>query len=148
MAKTLKDLRGEARAQTEAARREGAAGRADNGLIEIVSLLNAEGLRRIITNLVRNFVEFAPLGTVLVAMLGVGVAEQQIRPADIPHEEGVAGEHEPRLVRARVIGDHVRHVLGRVPGREEHVDPHHLPEDIPDEEKYRDRENPDKSDQD
>jgi aminobenzoyl-glutamate transport protein len=57
-------------------RPEGAKGRADNGLIEVVSLLNAEGLRMIILNLVRNFVEFAPLGTVLVALLGVGVAEQ------------------------------------------------------------------------
>jgi aminobenzoyl-glutamate transport protein len=57
-------------------RPEGARGRADNGLIEVVSLLNAEGLRMIVLNLVRNFVEFAPLGTVLVALLGVGVAER------------------------------------------------------------------------
>ncbi len=54
----------------------GAKGRADNGLIEVVSLMNAEGLRTIVLNLVRNFVEFAPLGTVLVALLGVGVAER------------------------------------------------------------------------
>ena len=54
----------------------GARGRAENGLIEVVSLMNAEGLRLIVTNLVRNFVEFAPLGTVLVALLGVGVAER------------------------------------------------------------------------
>ena len=57
-------------------RPEGAKGRADNGLIEVVSLMNAEGLRMIVLNLVRNFVEFAPLGTVLVALLGVGVAER------------------------------------------------------------------------
>ena len=57
-------------------RPEGAKGRADNGLIEVVSLLNAEGLRLIVLNLVKNFVEFAPLGTVLVALLGVGVAER------------------------------------------------------------------------
>ena len=57
-------------------RPEGAKGRADNGLIEVVSLMNAEGLRLIVLNLVRNFVEFAPLGTVLVALLGVGVAER------------------------------------------------------------------------
>ena len=57
-------------------RPEGARGRADNGLIEVVSLMNAEGLRLIVLNLVRNFVEFAPLGTVLVALLGVGVAER------------------------------------------------------------------------
>lgn len=40
-----------------------------------VSLMNAEGLRMIIANLVTNFTSFAPLGTVLVALLGVGVAE-------------------------------------------------------------------------
>ncbi|NNF51601.1 MAG: AbgT family transporter [Gammaproteobacteria bacterium] len=54
----------------------GAKGRAANGMIEVVSLMNAEGLRMIVLNLVRNFVEFAPLGTVLVALLGVGVAER------------------------------------------------------------------------
>jgi aminobenzoyl-glutamate transport protein len=45
-------------------------------MIEAVSLLNAEGLRMIFGNLVTNFVNFAPLGVVLVAMLGVGVAEK------------------------------------------------------------------------
>ena len=54
----------------------GAKGRAENGLIEVVSLMNADGLRMIVLNLVKNFVEFAPLGTVLVALLGVGVAER------------------------------------------------------------------------
>jgi len=57
-------------------RPEGTIGRSDTGLVEVVSLLNAEGLRRILVGLVRNFVEFAPLGTVLVAMLGVGVADR------------------------------------------------------------------------
>lgn len=45
-------------------------------MIEAVSLLNAEGLRLILGNLVSNFVNFAPLGVVLVAMLGVGIAEK------------------------------------------------------------------------
>ena len=44
-------------------------------IIKPVSLLNGDGLRRIITNMVRNFTGFAPLGTVLVAMLGIGVAD-------------------------------------------------------------------------
>ncbi|NNF67634.1 MAG: AbgT family transporter, partial [Gammaproteobacteria bacterium] len=57
-------------------RPEGARGRSPNGMIEVVSLMNAEGLRRIVMNLVNNFVGFAPLGTVLVALLGVGVAER------------------------------------------------------------------------
>ncbi len=43
--------------------------------IEPVSLLSLAGLHRIMTELVSNFAGFAPLGTVLVAMLGIGVAE-------------------------------------------------------------------------
>ncbi len=57
-------------------RPEGAAGRAADGMIRVVSLLNADGFRRIVLNLVTNFTSFVPLGTVLVAMLGVGVAER------------------------------------------------------------------------
>ncbi len=54
----------------------GARGVADDGMIRAVSLLNGDGLRRIFTNLTTNFTGFAPLGVVLVAMLGVGVAER------------------------------------------------------------------------
>ena len=43
--------------------------------VEAFSLLNAEGLRYIFNSATKNFTGFAPLGTVLVAMLGVGVAE-------------------------------------------------------------------------
>ncbi len=57
-------------------RPEGAKGRAEGGVIKAVSLLNAEGLRRVGMGLVTNFTGFAPLGTVLVALLGVGVAER------------------------------------------------------------------------
>ncbi|MBT0586942.1 AbgT family transporter [Alteromonas oceanisediminis] len=53
----------------------GAAGRDPDGVIEVISLMNAEGLQRIVTQLVTNFTGFAPLGTVLVALLGVSVAE-------------------------------------------------------------------------
>ena len=53
----------------------GATGRAPDGMIEVISLLSAEGLQRIVTGLVTNFTGFAPLGTVLVALLGVAVAE-------------------------------------------------------------------------
>jgi aminobenzoyl-glutamate transport protein len=56
-------------------RPEGARGRSPTGVIVAVSLMNADGLRRIVENLVSNFVNFVPLGTVLVALLGVGVAE-------------------------------------------------------------------------
>lgn len=56
-------------------RPEGAKGREADGVIEVISLLNADGLRRIVTSLVTNFTGFAPLGTVLVALLGVSLAE-------------------------------------------------------------------------
>ena len=54
----------------------GARGVAEDGMIRAVSLLNGDGVRRIWTSLVTNFTSFAPLGVVLVAMLGVGVAEK------------------------------------------------------------------------
>ena len=44
--------------------------------IKVVNLLSVEGLHMILMNLVTNFTGFVPLGTVLVAMLGVGVAER------------------------------------------------------------------------
>jgi aminobenzoyl-glutamate transport protein len=40
-----------------------------------VNLLTVEGLQRIMAGLVTNFTGFAPLGTVLVALIGIGVAE-------------------------------------------------------------------------
>jgi aminobenzoyl-glutamate transport protein len=43
--------------------------------IEPVSLLTLAGLHRMMTEMVTNFTGFAPLGTVLVAMLGIAVAE-------------------------------------------------------------------------
>ena len=54
----------------------GSRGVAENGMIEAVSLMNSDGVRRIFTNITDNFTSFAPLGVVLVAMLGVGVAEK------------------------------------------------------------------------
>ncbi|HWO78241.1 MAG TPA: AbgT family transporter [Bacillus sp. (in: firmicutes)] len=43
--------------------------------IEAVNLLNGEGIKRILSEMVNNFVNFPPLGLVLVVMLGVGLAE-------------------------------------------------------------------------
>jgi len=43
--------------------------------IEARSLLSADGLRWIYTNVEHNFVKFPPLGLVLVIMIGIGVAE-------------------------------------------------------------------------
>ena len=43
--------------------------------VQPVNLLSVAGLHRIMTEMVTNFTSFAPLGTVLVAMLGIAVAE-------------------------------------------------------------------------
>lgn len=43
--------------------------------ISAVNLLSKEGLERILDQMVANFTSFAPLGIVLVAMLGIGIAE-------------------------------------------------------------------------
>ncbi len=48
---------------------------ATGALVEPISLVSIEGLHRIFTQTVTNFTGFAPLGTVLVAMIGIGVAE-------------------------------------------------------------------------
>jgi aminobenzoyl-glutamate transport protein len=45
-------------------------------LIEPLNLMSQEGLHMILANMVTNFTGFVPLGTVLVAMLGIGIAER------------------------------------------------------------------------
>ena len=44
--------------------------------VSVVSLLSREGITYMLKNVVNNFTSYAPLGVVLVAMLGVGIAEQ------------------------------------------------------------------------
>ena len=43
--------------------------------IRVTNLLSVPGLHRMLTGAVTNFTGFAPLGTVLVALLGIGIAE-------------------------------------------------------------------------
>jgi aminobenzoyl-glutamate transport protein len=45
-------------------------------LMTPVNLLSAMGLRNLLTEMVKNFTNFAPLGTVLVAMMGFSLAEK------------------------------------------------------------------------
>jgi aminobenzoyl-glutamate transport protein len=49
---------------------------ATDEVIKPVNLLSKEGIHRILLEMVTNFTGFAPLGIVLVAMLGIGIAEQ------------------------------------------------------------------------
>jgi len=46
-----------------------------NEVVSPVNLLSHEGLHRILREMVNNYTGFAPLGIVLVAMLGIGIAE-------------------------------------------------------------------------
>lgn len=49
---------------------------ADGAVFTVRSLMSGEGIRWMSESLVTNFTGFVPLGTVLVALLGVGVAEK------------------------------------------------------------------------
>lgn len=51
-------------------------GKLQETTVSAVSLLTKDGLTYMLTNAVNNFTSYAPLGMVLVAMIGVGVAEQ------------------------------------------------------------------------
>ena len=44
--------------------------------VTAVSLLTKEGITYMLTNVISNFTSYAPLGMTLIAMLGVGIAEQ------------------------------------------------------------------------
>jgi len=48
----------------------------DGALVEPINLLSQHGIHWILEHTIDNFTGFAPLGTVLVAMLGIGVAEK------------------------------------------------------------------------
>lgn len=48
---------------------------ATGNTVQAVNLLSIDGLHRIMTSLVTNFTGFAPLGTVLTALMGLAVAE-------------------------------------------------------------------------
>ncbi|MDY6918727.1 MAG: AbgT family transporter [Pseudomonadota bacterium] len=58
-------------------------------LVPVNNLLSASGIHRILTETVSNFTQFAPVGTVLIAMLGLGLAERS----------GLLGALLQRLVR-------------------------------------------------
>lgn len=70
-------------------------------VISTKSLMTQEGVNYIFTSLVRNFTGFAPLGTVLVAIIGIGIAERSGLMAAILKK--VALSTPKRLVTVMVI---------------------------------------------
>lgn len=53
-----------------------ASGEIESAVQTVHSLLNVQGIRYIFSSAAKNFVNFAPLGMILIALLGVGVAEK------------------------------------------------------------------------
>ena len=87
----------------------GARGVAEDGMIRVVSLLNGDGARMIFTNLVTNFTGFAPLGVVLVAMLGVGVAERSgLLSAAI---RGMVLSAPRHAVTVAIVGEEIKNIM-------------------------------------
>ena len=65
------------------------------------SRLSGEGIRLMLTSMVRNFMNFGPVGIILVVMLGVGLAEQAglmtvdhvpAKRANLSHSKLLSGE--------------------------------------------------------
>jgi len=48
----------------------------DGSTVDVVNLISADGLHWILEHAITNYTGFAPLGTVMVALLGIGVAEK------------------------------------------------------------------------
>ena len=51
------------------------------------------------------------------------IADQQVRPADVPDEQRVARQHEPGFLAPRSIGDEIAGVLRRVSRRRQRLQP-------------------------
>lgn len=51
-------------------------GELETQVVEVESLLNTKGIQYIVSNFVSNFVSFAPLGMILISLIGLSVAEK------------------------------------------------------------------------
>lgn len=71
--------------------------------IQVLSLLSPEGIRWSLRNVVSNFTGFAPLGMVLVALLGIGLARHS-GFMDACIRKVVRGKHRAKAVLWCVIG--------------------------------------------
>ena len=81
-------------------------------------------MRREHLEVVRQFEEPAIDAVIeLLGEMGLCAVSEQIGPADAPREEGIAGEHEPRLGSPRPIGHDEADAVRRMPGRVQHRDP-------------------------
>ena len=65
--------------------------------IRVQSLLSPEGIRWLLRHIVTNFTGFAPLGMVIVAMFGIGVA-QHSGFIDACIRQGIRGKQEKEKI--------------------------------------------------
>jgi len=72
-----------------------------NDNIAAKSLLSGDGLRWMISNAVANFIHFAPVGSVIVAILGIAVAEESGLLACVLHR--LASKAPPKFLSAFVV---------------------------------------------
>lgn len=73
----------------------------EGALIEVNNLLTGDGLRWMVANLVPNFTGFPPLGVVLVALLGVAIAERSGLLAALLR--GMVLKASPRMVTVVIV---------------------------------------------
>lgn len=73
----------------------------NNELLEARSLLSADGVRWMLSNAVSNFIHFAPVGPVVVAIMGIAVAEHSGLLACVL--SGLARRAPPRLLSTAII---------------------------------------------
>ena len=84
-----------------------------NEPVRVLNLLSAAGMQLILTDMVKNFSGFAPLGTVLVAMLGFSVAEKSgLIPALM--RLLVLKSPKPLLIPAILLAGVLSHTAGDV----------------------------------
>ena len=79
--------------------------------VMIVGMLNPEGLTWVLKNMVGNYIKFSPMGTVLVMMIGLGVAtssgllnEAMKKLAKVPEQCRICGDLRQHCLRSG-IGD-------------------------------------------
>ncbi|MGB3623839.1 AbgT family transporter [Ketobacter sp. MCCC 1A13808] len=72
-----------------------------NQTIIVTNLISQQGLHRILESTVTNFTQFAPVGTVLIAMLGLGIAEKSGLLAALLKR--IVGNAKGKLLSATVV---------------------------------------------
>ena len=78
------------------------------------SLLSGDGIRFMLTSMVRNFINFGPVGIILVVMVGVGLAEQAgLMTALITEIMEVTPRNAVTWILPGGLGCAVEHCLGR-----------------------------------